>query len=154
MMAQRLLPACRVLAAASLLVPATTLAENGRPYFQPHEQFVAAVENGSTSPSFVFATIVDGRSGTSKSGCLLAVFILGATHLERHIDYSDAGTAAVQAIVMSQRDHRFVFSNPRALWNVGFDHLETINADACRIIRGGHPAYLRDVTHQTVEGQP
>jgi hypothetical protein len=123
-------------------------------FIQSHAQFLAAVDNPTSSPSYVLLTVVDGRNGEAKTGCTLAVFLLGAMHLERHLDYSDGSVREVRDLVVAQTDHRYVFSNAAALHNVGFESLGTRALDACRIIRSGHPAYQQDITHRTIDGQP
>ena len=137
--------------AAFLTVPATAQDVG---IVQPHRQLIAAIDNETTSPSYVLITVVDGRNGTAKTGCTLAVFLLGAMHLERNLDYSQPSRRAVRESVVAQADHRFVFRNPSALQNVGFERFESRNLEACRIIRNGNPAYQQHHTLRTIEGQP
>ncbi len=62
-------------ALASIGFGASTASED---YIQPANQFAAALANVSSSPSFVLITAIDGRTNESRTGCILALFLIGA----------------------------------------------------------------------------
>jgi hypothetical protein len=145
--------AAKLLAAALLLVAAADGAA-AQVTRQSQADFEAALTNETTAPSFILVTIVDGRTGAEKTGCILAPFLIGAIHRERHLAYSPAEMAVGLRIAEAQSDHRFVFRDPAALRNVQFDQLGEGNEAACRLIRGGRQAYMADITGQILEGRP
>ena len=148
---QPVLPA-RWAAAFFLLLSCPSIGAAGD-VIQSQRDFEAALADESTSPSFVLVTIVDGRSGEERTGCILAPFLLGAIHLERHLPYSRAAMDEGRRIAEAQTDHRFVFRDPAALHNVSFARLGAGNEAACRLIRAGRQAYMADITGE-IRGGP
>lgn len=116
-------------------------------FLQKQTQFRAALENQSTSPSFVLVTVVDGRSRAETTGCVFAPFLLGAIAKEKGITRTEALAEA-----LARKDHIFTFSSPEALANLSLN--ESRYSPACAIIRSGEPAYMQDRTGQIRAGQP
>src|SRR5262245_18490287 len=99
------------LAAITVVVAAVNPAA-GQKERQSQRDFEAALANDSTSPSFILFTVVDGRTGEEKTGCILAPFLLGAIHIEHHLAYSRPAMAEGLRIAEAQSDHRFLFRDP------------------------------------------
>ena len=116
--------------------------------------FVAAVGRMSTAPNFVLITAVDARSGHAWTGCIIATMLVGAILRERGLPWSAEGIAAAQRIAAGSRDHRFVFRHANALANLGLDHLDARNDEACRLIRAGQAAFMDDRSGQVYPGTP
>jgi hypothetical protein len=128
-------------------------------FVQNQAQFRAALENTSTSPSFILITVIDGRSGARRTGCTTAGFLLHAIANEDGIDRADYHgimlsdvAKRVKAKALVSKDHVYILQRPEALAAVpmegkGFDL-------ACEIIRAGSPAYMEDRTGQISAGWP
>ena len=121
---------------------------------QSQADFVAAVGRMSTAPNFVLITALDAGSGHSWTGCIAATMLVGAILRERGLPGTAEGIAAAQRIAAGSRDHRFVFRHANALANLGLDHLDASNEEACRLIRAGQAAYMGDRTGQIYPGTP
>lgn len=128
-------------------------------FIQDQAQFRAAIENGSTSPSFVFVTVRDGKSGEQRTGCTNAGFLLHAIATEEGFDRRDYhgrmlpdDSVSVIAKALSSKDHIYTFQKVQALAAVPTD-VQGSNR-ACEIIRSGMPAYMQDRTGQIMPGQP
>lgn len=119
-------------------------------YSQPQKQFEEAVDNDSTNDSFVLVRVADKSSGVAKTGCIEANLLLGAIHIENGLDYDASGMKRARELALSADGHRFAFSNPAALSNVGYQTLGSTNEEACEIIRGGRGAYRNDMSGQIV----
>ncbi len=128
-------------------------------FVQDQAQFRAAVENGSTSPSFVLVTILDGRSGKQRTGCTMAGFLLHAIAMEERLDRRDyhgrmppGVSARVMAKALASKDHVYTFQKAEALAAMPTDVRGSDRT--CEIIRSGTPAYIQDRTGQVMPGQP
>lgn len=130
------------------------MAATSKPYVQADKQFKAAFDNNSTSPSFVMITVVDGQSGTTKTGCITPATLTHAIEIERELqpDYSLRGPSA--KVASEAPDHRFHFQKQETLRAIGFGEFEVNDAAACVIIRRGEPAFRADRTGHIMVGQP
>jgi hypothetical protein len=120
---------------------------------QLQRQFEAALENDSSSPSFILITVVDGRTGETRTGCTLAPFLVEAIILERGLGHSPESRARAKAVARQNSEHRFTFSTPAALRNVPFGP-DQKSEEACRVLRQGFSARLADRTGQVIAGDP
>jgi len=130
------------------------IAATNEPYAQSNAQFKAAFDNHGSSQSFVMFTVTDERSGLSKIGCETPATLVHAIEIEKDLApvYSVTGPSA--AIALAAPEHWFSFKKKAALRALGFRRFEENNAEACKIIRSGRPAYRQDRTGRTTEGQP
>jgi hypothetical protein len=92
---------------------------------QDEKHFKTAVLDHSTSPYFVLVTIVDDRTGQSRTGCTEANFVLGAIHLELNLAHDSASIERADQIALQNADHVFHFSKQKALDNVAFRYTQT-----------------------------
>ena len=74
--------------------------------------------NQSSAPLFVLVTLVDTTSGSERTACVDAPFLLGAIHIEYRLSYDDAGIANAMAIALNQPNRRFTFKRAKARANV------------------------------------
>jgi len=123
-------------------------------YQQPDDQFRAALENNSTSPSFILITIRDARDGSARTGCTLAPFLLGAIHKENALPYNEEGQNAALRIAASARDHFFTFRRLKALANIALNDDTPRFQQACAIVRSGGQAYMSDRSGEIRTGLP
>lgn len=126
---------------------------------QNQANFRAALENTSTSPSFILITIIDGRSGARWTGCTMAGFLLHAIAKEEGIDRTDHHgimfldvAKRVKAKALASNDHIYILLKPEALAAVPMEGEQFDRA--CEIIRAGLPAYMQDRTGQISTGWP
>lgn len=106
---------CALLGIIAAMLPLGAYADGP---VQDQQRFQAAILDHSTAPFFVLVTIVDDRTGQSRTGCLAAPFLLGA--IERELDLPsglDMSDRSVQ-IALGNPDHVFHFSKQAALDNV------------------------------------
>jgi len=89
---------------------------------QDHEHFTKAIMTQSTSPYVVLITIVDDRTGQSRSGCTSAPFLLGAIHREMNLPYDLPSIKSAEQIALGNTAHVFHFSKQDALDNVAFSY--------------------------------
>jgi hypothetical protein len=80
--------------------------------------FESALENESTSPSYVLITVIDENSGGRSVVCTEAPFLLGALHRELGADYGQEGVARVKAAALASPGLEFRFTKSKALANV------------------------------------
>ena len=88
--------------------------------------FESALENESTSPSFVLITVIDEQSGEQSVVCTAAPFLLGALHRELGAGYGQEGVARVKAAARASPALTFRFSKSKALANVRSRYTATI----------------------------
>ena len=119
------------------------------PTIQSADSFRAAVDDDSTSPTFVMITVTDSGSRRTKTRCVPAPFLLGALHVEHSLPYDDRGTRAARDLALAAAHHHFDFAKPTALRNVGFTGRGAHDERACDIIRRGHTAVQIDITGET-----
>jgi hypothetical protein len=86
---------------------------------QDRAHYEAAFRNHSTAPSFVLVTIVDDRTGQSRTGCVEANFVMGAITFETGVLGDEAEQTA-----SSNSTHVFHFSKQKALDNVPFRYTQ------------------------------
>ncbi len=123
-------------------------------YVQPLDQFVAAVDNISSAPSFVLITIIDARKNEVRTACVTAPLLLAAIDIERGVKIG-TDLRETRRIALANSAHEFSFSKPEALANLGLSGFFRGKSEvACQIIRAGKPAFLADRTGQVREGQP
>jgi len=99
---------------------------------QSQASFEAAIKNHSTAPPYVLVTVVDDRTKTERSVCTTSNLLLGAIYFEHGLGTGAQAWAEAERIALSNRDHVFHFSKPKALENVAPTYtekdLETIRA--------------------------
>jgi hypothetical protein len=99
---------------------------------QDQAHFEAAFANTSTAPSFVLVTIIDDRTGQSRTGCVEANFVVGAIEREADLPYDSA-----RRMASSNSTHVFHFSKQKALDNVPFRYTQA-ELDRARDFVGKH----------------
>ncbi len=143
--------------AAVAAIGSTAVAQQG--FVQNRAHFRAALDNTSTSPSFVLITVVDGRSGARRTGCTIAGFLLHAIATEEGIYCTDNhgvmlpdAAKRVKAEALASKDHVYSFRKAEALAAVPTNdhHFDR----ACEIIHAGMPAYMQDRSAQILAGWP
>ena|SRR5215471_1127945 len=77
-----------------------------------------AILKESTAPLYVLFTLGDAKTGSKRVVCTTANFLLGAIHVEYHLDYDDTGLKRGYAIALRQPGHCFSFANRKALENI------------------------------------
>lgn len=105
------------------LLVAAVAADSSAP-IQSQASFAAAVRNHSTAPSYVLITIVDDTTHRERSTCTTSNLLLGAIHLEHGLAYDKRGEEEAERLTLSNRDHLFHFSKPKALANIPFSFSE------------------------------
>jgi hypothetical protein len=108
---------------------------------QPQDKFEAALRDRSTSPFVILLTVVDDRAGKTRTGCVMAPFLLGAIHFETGASSHDALDVA-----LANRSHVFHFNTQKALDNIRFlkSHL------VCDAVRRGLTVRQLDITGEFV----
>ncbi len=123
-------------------------------FVQDQKQFVAALENDTTSPSFVLVVVIDETTNRPRTACIPANLLIGALTLEKGLAPSAEAEAGARKAAMASSTHVFKFVKPKAFANLGLDNEVRAGTEACRIIRSGHPAFMADRTGQIQQGQP
>lgn len=85
---------------------------------QSHADFVAAVRNNSTAPSFVKIQVTDLNTGATYTTCTLANFLRGALHSETGEPYSREGRRRIFDLIVTNTSHDFGFRTRKALENL------------------------------------
>lgn len=85
-----------------------------------YEIYKIALNNTSTSPSYIVIKVTNGSTGEQKELCTEAPFLEGALHEEYGIHYDSVGANKIHIMAIQQVDRSFKFSNTAALNNVGF----------------------------------
>jgi len=114
----------RISTVVGFLASMLPLTAQSAEFVQDQSHFEAAIRNESLEPFFVYVTIVDDRSGESRTGCVEGSFLKGAIHKELDLSYDPASIERVAQIALSNSAHVFHFSNPKALNNVPFRYIE------------------------------
>jgi hypothetical protein len=78
------------------------------------EMFVEGLHKGG----FVLVTLRDPKDGSERRISTLEASLLGAIHIQYHIDYDESGRKRGEQIALSQWDKPFMFTNPKAFSNV------------------------------------
>jgi hypothetical protein len=122
---------------------------------QSQSDFEIAVRDNSTSPYIVLLTVVDDRTGQSRTGCTEANFLLGAIILERLNGYGKKNSENMvknqraRQIALENTSHVFHFSKQAAIDNLPFNFQE-----ACDAIAHGLRARISDIGGVTlIEGR-
>jgi hypothetical protein len=102
---------------------------------QPQDKFEAAIRNRSTASSVILLTVVDDRTGQSRTGCAFASFLLDAIGKE-----TGAAMDKVTDIALANPTHEFHFSRPEALANIPFITAHRI----CAAVAEGRSVVMRD----------
>ncbi|WP_161497239.1 energy transducer TonB [Bradyrhizobium nitroreducens] len=127
---------------------------------QSHNDFVAAVRDGSSSPYLILLTTIDDRSGQAHTGCTPAPFLIGAIHIElwgridprAAPDELKSRRAEAERTAIENTSHVFHFTNPAALLNAfPFPH-DTRYARGCEAIARGLRARIADRSGQLLLG--
>jgi TonB family protein len=146
-----------ILATLALLVGEASVCM-AEPY-QPHANFVAAIQDTSTSPYVVLLTAIDDRDGQAHSGCTTANLLRGAIY--KHVwGLSGSQSRAedelrgeeVRRILTENTSHVFHFSNPDALSNVLPFQISAHYPQACEAIARGIRVRIADLTGQPIFG--
>jgi hypothetical protein len=110
---------------------------------QSRQNFEAAVRQSGIAERYVAVTIVDDRSGATRSICTHANLLEGAVHLEYGLGFGPTGSAEARRIVLSRPDHVFHFTKPAALANIPIDYSPEDLAIVREPLRGLSEAELR-----------
>ena len=98
-----------------------------------------AIKNGSTSPDYVLITVVNAGSGSRRTICVEASFLLGAIQREKL-----ASNDKVEAYALAQKDRMFRFAQAAALQNVEPRYSEKILTEMRESLKGYSNDELRD----------
>lgn len=74
--------------------------------------------NLTTSPSYVMITIVNANTGEEHLTCTTANFFSGAIQKEFGLEFDAQGLKKAEALALSNKEHRFIFSNEEAWRNI------------------------------------
>ena len=74
--------------------------------------------NITTSPAYVMITIVNANTGEEHLTCTTANFFSGAIRKEAGLEFDAQGSKKAEALALSNKEHRFVFSNEEAWRNI------------------------------------
>jgi hypothetical protein len=96
------------------LAPLTAMAQSG----YTDDMCRRGLANQSSAPLFVLVTLVDTKSGSERTACVDAPFLLGSIHIEHQLPYDDAGISKAVTIALNQPSRRFTFKHPKARANV------------------------------------
>src|SRR5688572_20533697 len=77
-----------------------------------------AILDDSTSPLYVLFTLHDSKTGADRVVCTGGNFLVGAIHMEYHLDYDAAGEKRGNHIALRTPRHRFTFTSRKALKNI------------------------------------
>jgi hypothetical protein len=81
---------------------------------QDQAHYEQAVRNKTSAPYFILIDVVDA-SGKNWTGCTLPEFVAVALDIERGAQNDDADMARDTQAMLDAKDHKFHFSNPKAL---------------------------------------
>jgi hypothetical protein len=84
------------------------------------EIYKAALNNQSTSPSYIVINVTNRGTGEHKELCTEAPFLEGALHIEYGFQYDSVGVTKAHKFALLQKNRAFEFSNREALNNIGF----------------------------------
>jgi hypothetical protein len=99
---------------ALFFAPVIALAQSG----YTDDMYRRGLANQSTAPLFVLVTLADPKTGSERTACVDAPFLLGAIHIEFRLPYDEAGTSKAMAIAIAQPGRRFSFKSAKARANV------------------------------------
>ena len=99
--------------------------------------------DGGTSPLYVLFTLHDNKTGADQVVCTGGNFLVGAIHMEYHLDYDAAGMKRGYDIALQQPGHRFTFKSRKALKNIDAGYTPQMLAEAHRRLSGMSSAQLR-----------
>ncbi|MQQ99765.1 hypothetical protein [Glaciimonas soli] len=88
---------------------------------QTESSFKSAVENSS---EYAIFTVIDDRTGHSRTGCACTNFLRGAFHIEYEIGYTSEESKKVVTLILSHTDRTYHFTNPKAIANIPFYYSE------------------------------
>jgi TonB family protein len=120
---------------------------------QSQAHFEAAIKDRSTSPFVVLLTVVDDRTGQSRTGCTEANSLIGAIVIEKEGGYGKSNAENMVKIdkaineALENKEHVFHFADQAALDNIHFGYQE-----ACSFIAQGLTARIADITGRTLHG--
>jgi hypothetical protein len=142
------------IAAAALVAPAGD--GHAEPEFvQPRAIFEKAVRNTSTQTYVAFATVVNDRTGESRTECMAANLLMGAIHREYDLDYSVSSQEKAIQIALQTSPRVFHFAKQAAI-----DNLPSLGdgpsakrwrdkyQKTCPLVREGRSVFLADLTGQ------
>jgi hypothetical protein len=98
-----------------LLISSATVAAQSK---YTNAMYRRAILDDSTSPLYVLFTLHDSKSGADRVTCTGGNFLLGAIHMEYHLEYDSAGEKRAFDIALRQPGHRFRFKSRKALKNI------------------------------------
>jgi len=96
------------------LAPLAAMAQSG----YTDDMYRRGLANQSSAPLFVLVTLVDTKSGSERTACVDAPFLLGSIHIEHQLAYDDAGISKAMTIALNQPNRRFTFKQAKARANV------------------------------------
>jgi hypothetical protein len=135
-------------------------------FFQPSEIFEKAIRNRSTHAYIIFATIINERTGETRSECIAASLLRGAIHKEYDLKYDAPSIEKAIEIALANQTREFHFSKQAATDNIPLSlpentidnlplperearrHLQLRLKEACVLVRQGKSVFLADMTGQ------
>jgi hypothetical protein len=102
-----------------------------------------AILDDSTSPLYVLFTLHDTKTGTNRPVCTGGNFLVGAIHMEYHLDYDAAGEKRGHDIALRQPGHKFAFTTHKALKNIDPGYTPQMLAEARHRFSGRSTTELR-----------
>ena len=112
MMSKLVLSRFLVVALLACIMACPALAQQSR------ASFAKAIANYSTAPLYVLITVVNDNTGSRRTLCTVAPFLLGAIQHQYHFPISQAGFQKCRQIALANPDHIYHFSQPSALKNL------------------------------------
>lgn len=94
-----------------------------------------AIIEESTAPLYLLFTFHDSKTGQDRVVCTLGNFLVGAIHMEYYLDYYKAGEKRALTIALNQPNHRFTFTNRKALRNIESGYTRAMLAEARQYLR-------------------
>jgi hypothetical protein len=123
-------------------------------FVQNQDQFANALDNFSSSTSFVYISATDATTGNKYSECVFAPFLLGSIAIENGWPTSWDAVPKARKLALQSAGHAYVFHDQTALANLALDYAKDRRRQACEIIKAGSPAFTSMLSGQVFKGEP
>jgi hypothetical protein len=128
-------------------------------FVQPQPVFAKAIRNRSTHTYVIFATVVNVKTGETRTECMAANFLLGAIRGQYDLDSSVASQQKAIQIALQTSPRVFHFSKQAAIDNLPSlgdapsakrwrDNFQAKYQKACSLVKQGRSVFLADITGQ------
>jgi hypothetical protein len=109
---------------------------------QSRADFLSALQNRSTAPSYVKVRITDARSGQSFVTCITSNLLMGAVHIEHGFPYTERGRESADQLAKASTSHAFTLGKPKALANIPWRPSPKEFSAAANLVASVQPAKL------------